>query len=176
MKLKIEDLTPETFAPFGEVITQPARTRDASGPGWTWWGQNHLLAGGDRNYAIGYLDLQPAELSFDWAERHMHSDELLVPMGEDCLVYVGPPDYPDRAGTSARPGPTSAFSVCARDRVSCSVKASGTARRWLSRSRLTLLSCCSRTRARWTGMLSGLKIRLYKSNAKGDQDACCRPS
>jgi len=95
MKLKMEDLTPDTFAPFGEVITQPARTKDASGPGWTWWGQNHVLTGGDRNYAIGYLDLQPAEPTFDWAERHMYSDELLIPMGEDCLVYVGPPDHPD---------------------------------------------------------------------------------
>ena len=95
MKLKMEDLTPDTFAPFGEVITQPARTKDASGPGWTWWGQNHVLTGGDRNYAIGYLDLQPAELTFDWAERHMYSDELLIPMGEDCLVYVGPPDHPE---------------------------------------------------------------------------------
>ena len=25
----------------------------------------------------------------------MHSDELLIPMGEDCLVYVAPPDFPD---------------------------------------------------------------------------------
>ena len=95
MKLKIEDLTVESFAPFGEVIMQPARGQDAAGPGWIWWGVNHLMAGGDRNYAIGYLDLQPAELGFDWAERHMHSDELLIPMGGDCLVYVGPPEYPD---------------------------------------------------------------------------------
>lgn len=95
MKLKIEDLTVEAFAPFGEVLEQPARAQDASGPGWTWWGENHVLAGGERNYAIGYLDLHPAELTFDWAERHMHSDELLAPLGEDCLVYVAPPDYPD---------------------------------------------------------------------------------
>jgi ureidoglycolate lyase len=95
MNLKIEDLTVESFAPFGEVIQQPARAKDASGPGWTWWGQNHLMAGGDRNYAIGYLDLQPADLKFDWAERHMHSDELLIPMGGDCIVYVAPPDHPD---------------------------------------------------------------------------------
>lgn len=94
MNLKIEELTVESFAPFGEVIHQPARDRDAQGPGWTWWGENHVMAGGDRNYAIGYLDLQPAELSFNWAERHMHSDELLIPMGGDCLVYVGPPEYP----------------------------------------------------------------------------------
>ena len=95
MKLKIEDLTVEAFISFGEVIMQPTRAHDAAGPGWTWWGENHLLAGGDRNYAIGYLDLHPAELAFDWAERHMHSDELLIPMGWDCLVYVGPPDYPE---------------------------------------------------------------------------------
>ena len=95
MKLKIEELTVEAFAPFGEVVKQPARGKDAQGPGWTWWGENHVMAGGDRSYAIGYLDLVPAELSFNWAERHMHSDELLIPMGGDCLVYVGPPDYPE---------------------------------------------------------------------------------
>jgi ureidoglycolate lyase len=95
MKLKMEDLTVESFAPFGEVITQPSRGQDAQGPGWTWWGENYTLAGGNRNYAIGYLDLQPAPLSFDWAERHMYSDELLIPMGGDCLVYVGPSDYPE---------------------------------------------------------------------------------
>ena len=97
MKLKIEDLTVESFSPFGEVIKQPARPQDAQGPGWTWWGENHVMAGGDRSYAIGYLDLQPADLSFNWAERHMYSDELLIPMGGDCLVYVGPPDYPEES-------------------------------------------------------------------------------
>lgn len=95
MKLKIEDLTVETFAPYGEVIMQPARAQDASGPGWMWWAENQTLTGGDRKYAIGYLDLQPVELRFDWAERHMHTDELVLPMGEDCLMYVGPPENPE---------------------------------------------------------------------------------
>jgi ureidoglycolate lyase len=94
MKLRIEELTSQTFAPFGKVIEQPSRPVDAEGPGWKWWGENIVLHS-DRSYAIGYLDLKPAELSFDWAERHMHSDELILPTGGDCLIYVGQPDFLD---------------------------------------------------------------------------------
>jgi ureidoglycolate lyase len=95
MKIKTQNLTSATFAPFGELIEQPGRDPDGSGPGWSWWGGAALLAGDDRPFEIGYLDLNPAELRFDWAERHMRSPELLVPVEADILVYVGPPDYPD---------------------------------------------------------------------------------
>lgn len=95
MKLNIEQLSPEIFAPYGTVIQQPPRAPNAAGPGWRWWGENVVLAGGDRPYALGYLHLQPAPLRFDWAERHLHSDELLVPLDAPCLVYVGPADHPD---------------------------------------------------------------------------------
>ena len=93
MPLPILDLTPSAFAPFGEVIQQPDRPNDASGPGWQWWGELLTLPAADRPYAAGYLDLQPAALRFDWAERHMHSDELIVPLTGDCLVYVAPPEH-----------------------------------------------------------------------------------
>ncbi len=96
MELRKEPLAAEAFAPFGQVIEQPASAPDATGPGWRWWGETVLMAGDSRPYGIGYLDLQPAELRFDWAERHMRSAELLIPTGGDCLVYVGPPDYPDQ--------------------------------------------------------------------------------
>ncbi len=98
MKLSIQDITAETFTPFGRIIERPARDHDASGPGWHWWGELVQMEGGDRPYAIGYLDLKPAELRFDWAERHMHTDELLAPLNGDCLVYVAPADYPDEPG------------------------------------------------------------------------------
>src|SRR5215212_2707828 len=98
MKLKIEELTAEAFAPFGRVVEQPPRAADVVRPGWSWWGEDHQLAGDltrpDRPYAVGYLDLRPAQLSFDWAERHMHSDEMVIPTGGDCLVYVAPADHP----------------------------------------------------------------------------------
>ena len=98
MELPVEPLTPEAFAAFGTVIEKPALTPDATGPGWQWWAQTALLAGDERPYAVGYLDLQPAELTFDWAERHMRSAEALIPVGGDCLFYVAPPDYLDEPG------------------------------------------------------------------------------
>jgi ureidoglycolate lyase len=95
MNRSVEPLTPAAFASFGSIIEQPTRATDASGAGWRWWGELTQLEGGDRPYALGYLDLQPAPLSFDWAERHLHSDELIVPLGGECLVYVAPPDVFD---------------------------------------------------------------------------------
>ena len=96
MSLPIKDLSTEAFAPYGQIIEQPQRGQDAAGPGWRWWGEMVKMQGGERPYAIGYLDLSPAELQFDWAERHMHSDELIIPIDGDCLVYAAPADYPDQ--------------------------------------------------------------------------------
>lgn len=98
MKRTIQDATAAAFAPFGALIEQPTRSNDGSGPGWQWWGELTTLEGGDRPYQVGYLELKPADLRFDWAERHMHSDELIAPLGGDCLVYVAPADFPDEPG------------------------------------------------------------------------------
>lgn len=96
MNLPVEDLTPDAFEPFGEVLQPPSQAEDAGGAGWRWWGQVNLLPSTVRPYAIGLLDLQPAPLAFDWAERHMHSSEVIIPTQHDCLVYVGPPLYFDQ--------------------------------------------------------------------------------
>ncbi len=98
MQLRREQLTAEAFAPFGRVIEQPEAVPHAMGPGWQWWGEMAHMPGDGRNIAIGYLDLRLAAHRFDWAERHMRSAELLVPMGGDCLVYVGPPEHPEEPG------------------------------------------------------------------------------
>lgn len=93
MQLEIEELTAESFAPFGRVIERPERSPDATGPGWNWWGETTLLEGDGRPFGIGYLDLRPGDLKFDWAERHMRSVEGIIPAGGECLVYVGPSEH-----------------------------------------------------------------------------------
>jgi ureidoglycolate lyase len=94
--LPVLDLTEAAFAPFGEVIRAPSRSQDADGPGWRWWAETVLLEGDDRRWSVGYLDLEPAPPPrFDWAERHLRSQEAIVPVSGGCLVYVAPADHPD---------------------------------------------------------------------------------
>lgn len=95
MNLTVEALTPESFDLFGRLIEPPDRQTDAQGNGWSWWGEVATLPAEERPYAFGLLDLQPVTLRIDWAERHMHSQEVIIPLGGDCLIYVAPAEFPD---------------------------------------------------------------------------------
>jgi ureidoglycolate lyase len=95
VRLPVRELSAEAFRPYGRVIDRPGRDHDASGPGWAWWAETVVLEGDGRPWGVGYLDLEPAEPRFDWAERHMRSLESIVPISGTCLVYVAPPEHPD---------------------------------------------------------------------------------
>jgi ureidoglycolate lyase len=95
MRIDVEPLTPEAFAPFGRVIERPERPSDAEGPGWRWWAETVLLAGDGRPFGVGYLDLEPSKRRFDWAERHMRTQESVLATSADLLLYVGPADHRD---------------------------------------------------------------------------------
>jgi ureidoglycolate lyase len=84
----LEPLTAAAFEPYGHVVSRPERAPDASAEGWSWWAQAAALPPGERPYAVGYLELQPAEAVVDWAEHHARSVELILPLGGDCAVYV----------------------------------------------------------------------------------------
>jgi ureidoglycolate lyase len=92
-RLRAEELTAAAFTAFGRVIAQPSSPPDASAGGWRWWGETLLLEASERALGVGMLDLRPGDTSFDWAERHMRSEETIIPLGGDCIVYVGPPDH-----------------------------------------------------------------------------------
>ena len=94
--LRVKELSPGAFSPFGHVIQRPQRSPDARGPGWSWWGETLLLEGDGRPFGVGLLDLQPTSMSFDWAERHMRSIEAILAIDDDCLIYVAPPGNLER--------------------------------------------------------------------------------
>ena len=92
----VDQLTDEAFAPFGRVIVRPARESDAKGDPWRWWAETAVLEPNDRGYAVGYLEVEPGRSGFDWAERHLRSEELVIPVRGELLLYVGPPDQADQ--------------------------------------------------------------------------------
>ena len=107
--LPVLELTDDSFAPFGTVVRTPRRAHDAEGPGWRWWAETVVLADDGRPWSVGYLDLEPSPPPrFDWAERHLRSQEAIVPVSGGCLVYVAPPDHPEEP---ARLPPFEAFRV-----------------------------------------------------------------
>ena len=96
MERRVQELTRESFAAYGTVIEQPPVPSDANGAGWQWWSETTVLPQGDRPWVVGYLALEPGERRFDWAEYHLQSQEVIIPLGHDCLVYVGAPgENPD---------------------------------------------------------------------------------
>jgi ureidoglycolate hydrolase len=97
-RLPVSELSGERFAPFGAVLEQPAAPQEASGPGWRWWAEVAALPPAEPGTSIGFLDLEPAPARFDWAERHMRTPEVVIPLGGDCLLYAGPAEHPDEPG------------------------------------------------------------------------------
>jgi ureidoglycolate lyase len=95
LTLPVTALTADAFRPYGRVIELPSRDQDAAGPGWRWWAETELLPTDGRSFGVGYLDLDPSALGFDWAERHMRTVEAIVPLERECLAYVGPPEHLD---------------------------------------------------------------------------------
>ena len=93
MSLTVEALSADAFAPFGRVLSRPERERDAEGPGWRWWAETALLESDGRRFGVGFLDLRPAAASFDWAEKHLRTQETVIATTGDLLLYVAAAEH-----------------------------------------------------------------------------------
>jgi ureidoglycolate lyase len=89
--MTVEELTAEGFEPFGRIVATPSRPPDATAATWRWWAETATLPDAGP-WAVGYLQLDPGPSAFDWAERHLRSEELVVPVHGELVVYAGPPD------------------------------------------------------------------------------------
>lgn len=92
MPIAVEELAAEAFAPFGRVVDVPSRNPDAVGDPWRWWARSAVLDRGESPYAVGYLEVESGSAGFDWAERHSRSEELVIPVEGEILVYAAAPE------------------------------------------------------------------------------------
>jgi ureidoglycolate lyase len=88
----VEELSADAFAPFGRIVDTPRRPADSEGDPWRWWAEAAFLDAAPGRYAVGYLEVDDGRGGFDWAERHLESEELVVPVRGELLLYAGPPD------------------------------------------------------------------------------------
>lgn len=88
--LTLEPLNEATFSPFGKVLSKPAAGAQAKGAGWQWWGEIAALPNDERRWTFGYLALESAPMTIDWAERHLRSPEVVFASDSDVAVYVAP--------------------------------------------------------------------------------------
>jgi ureidoglycolate lyase len=93
--IRVEPLTADAFAPFGRVVDVPAREPDSVGDPWRWWAEAALLEPVEGRFAVGYLAVENGRRGFDWAERHLESEELVIPVRGELLLYAGPADQGD---------------------------------------------------------------------------------
>lgn len=112
MEIAAQDLTADAFAPFGEIVDTPSRPGDAAGPGWRWWAETAYLPADGCPYGIGYLRLEPAPLVFDWAERHLRTVEMIVPMQGSCLIHVAPANPVEEIDRKPRLEDFQVFRLC----------------------------------------------------------------
>ena len=93
MKLTVQSLTAAAFAPFGSVLARPtaAPTAELSQGELRYWADVVTVPDLGGPIGLGYATLAVRPFVQTCAEQHVHSPEVLQPMGGDMIVVVGPP-------------------------------------------------------------------------------------
>lgn len=104
-EVKVEPLTEEAFAPFGQIISAKARTPDFT------------TDSGTEGWAVDFVSGRPLVmllrtpyqgLRFSKLERHFNMTQTFLPLGGSPAVVAVAPPSPDRAAIPA-PGDVRAF-------------------------------------------------------------------
>lgn len=95
-RIKVERLTPEAFAPFGEVIQKPSGKSTVAMEGvLDYWDQVCLLDLGGGTPQLGFLATYARAFRFDALERHVRSDEVFIPLEGVSIFALCPAANPD---------------------------------------------------------------------------------
>ncbi len=100
MRLKVQRLTAEVFAQYGQVLSLPSKEPTAIvDGGLTYWDDVLVLPDVGGPIGVGYCTVVKRPLTQTQLERHMRTPEFLQPVKGAMIVVVGPPlflDIPNR--------------------------------------------------------------------------------
>jgi len=97
MEIKVQKLTAEAFAQYGQVINlSPAAEPTAGSDDFSYWKQQ-LVFDITGPAEIGVLKTKKHEMIFDQIEQHTETPEILIGLGGGFIIPVAPPsdDVPD---------------------------------------------------------------------------------
>ncbi len=96
MKLRVQELTAESFSEFGQVCVAPPKIKpEHSCDEFDWWPDMMVFDSIKGQYGAGFALAKKSPFQQTCSERHMETPEFLLAVDGDMVVIVGPPDYPD---------------------------------------------------------------------------------
>ena len=95
--LTVQPLTPESFAPFGTLLTQPSVPPKLTRGDITYWHATADLSGLGGSGVTGHLIAHRRELLLNCIERHNHTPETFIAVAGHSLFVAGPPGDADPA-------------------------------------------------------------------------------
>lgn len=106
----LEELSEESFAPYGRIVQIPTTPAPRTGPGWECWYGFQTLECKWPVYMGGVVTrLRPVVV--DVMERHTHTFELLYPHGHDLIQPLGLPRDLENPDAQPDPATVNAFRV-----------------------------------------------------------------
>ncbi len=105
-QIRVEPLTPGSFAPFGEIIDPGSRPPDIQTAANRYWDGATKLTCKSRQIQVGFLTSLLRPLRFAWMERHLEATQAFIPLeGKPSVFALAPPT----AGPQPDPDQLTAF-------------------------------------------------------------------
>ena len=104
MKMKVEELTDQAFAPFGNVLGRPSLEEPTISDevADVWLGFSDLMGIGASNAKdVTYLKIHSNPDKYNQIERHLTSAEAFIPLEGRSILIVVPAGEPDMSQCKA---------------------------------------------------------------------------
>lgn len=89
LQIKVQKLTPEAFAPYGQVLDLPATQEGAvTSDRFTFWPKLTEYVCDSGRFQIGVSTLYKRPFRMCDFERHYHTQEFMIPLNGDMIIVL----------------------------------------------------------------------------------------